>query len=233
MDPQRKGLSTYQPQAITKIQQLTQVGRRPRLLDLVIEHRRCTATDDRDKIYGLLGLGNYDIRAEYAKPVEEVYTDFAVKQILDGGASTTDLESILCSEGSRDFFCSLYSAGALNQKLTLPSWVPDWSVDFKSTPLWPVNNWSLEDQEFAASGKPRSSTTALKKLHETTSLELTAKIWESIKVAGTVNLDLSVLKAHRKTKSTMTAWIQEANPNYGSQQVSFLLRHQDIKLEQY
>jgi hypothetical protein len=211
MDPQRKGLATYQPQAISEIGRLRKEGQSPRLLDLVLEHRRCGATDPRDKIYGLLGMGNYNIPVDYSKPTEELYKDFAIQHILHG-ASSMSIKDISDQEASHDVFRILYSAGRLGQKFSLPSWVPDWSVDFRSTPLWPVNKWGLEDQEFCASGKPRAILNGLK-VYGTTSLDfldITGIKWEAVKATGTVLLDLSALKSRRRRKRTIITWIQEA-----------------------
>ena len=55
------------------------------------------------------------------------------------------LQDILEEEDSHDLFRILYSTSAFSQRPQLPSWVPDWSVDFNALPLWPVNLWKLED----------------------------------------------------------------------------------------
>ncbi|KAI3325421.1 heterokaryon incompatibility protein-domain-containing protein [Xylariaceae sp. AK1471] len=76
------------------------------------------ATDDRDKVYALLGLfqGRTDIRPDYSITVTEVY-------------SATILDILKHDDGSLRAL-----AGDLGRKATygLPSWVPDWTVVFDS-----------------------------------------------------------------------------------------------------
>lgn len=87
-------------------------------LDLLISCQHLKATDPRDKIYGLLGLGgpygNYGglVRPDYLKPVDSMYCEIARALIEDDQS----LRAI-------SFASSLTK---IDQTLNLPSWVPDW-----------------------------------------------------------------------------------------------------------
>ena len=114
------------------------------LLHLLIQNRDCKTSDPRDKIYGMLGLGKFDVVPDYGISIEQVYISFASNHIEDT-CRRRRLEEITNDDESGCILSLVLSAGSLNQKLSLPSWVPDWSVDFSSRPLWPVNLWRIEN----------------------------------------------------------------------------------------
>ena len=70
------------------------------------------ATNPRDKIYAILGIGQSSLLPDYSKSVETVYTEFA--------------ESCL----QHDYWWLLFCVGGLGNpipsSLSVPSWVPDW-----------------------------------------------------------------------------------------------------------
>ena len=70
------------------------------------------ATNPRDKIYAILGIGQSSLLPDYSKSVETVYTEFA--------------ESCL----QHDYWWLLFCVGGLGNQipssLSVPSWVPDW-----------------------------------------------------------------------------------------------------------
>jgi len=93
---------------------------RIRLYQCLLHHYYRHSTD-RDKIFGLAGLdsGAYQIEIDYSLSVAQIYTDIATKEIatshrLDILTRVTHLET----DGNRDL------------ELSLPSWVPDWSLDY-------------------------------------------------------------------------------------------------------
>ncbi|KAK5136795.1 hypothetical protein LTR08_002091 [Meristemomyces frigidus] len=112
----------------------------PELLDLLLMSRGLGATDPRDKVYALLGLGKHDINADYSMSPESVFTDFALQTIgavTDKFASreAAGLELSSHEREVRRAMVLLACAGRQNQKLDLPSWVPDWTVNLASRPL--------------------------------------------------------------------------------------------------
>ncbi|KAK8029563.1 hypothetical protein PG993_010854 [Apiospora rasikravindrae] len=94
----------------------------PSLLELLCLSRSNLATDPRDKVYGLLGLADDDMSRSIVpdySPVNtaaKLFTDVASKLVLSGFAG--DL---------------LHHAGVDQTITDLPSWVPDWTKQSRST----------------------------------------------------------------------------------------------------
>ncbi|KAI1873137.1 uncharacterized protein JN550_003390 [Neoarthrinium moseri] len=88
----------------------------PDLATLLVAAGRAEQTDSRDKIYGLLGLVNPEIRSlilpDYGKACSDVYRDFVTAVI-----QTTGKLDIIYQRPRK-----------LRQGSQLPSWVPDWSI---------------------------------------------------------------------------------------------------------
>jgi hypothetical protein len=112
----------------------------PELLDLLLMSRGLGATDPRDKIYALLGLGKHDIVPDYDTSAEDVFIEFAQHQI---GAVTSlfakregeDAELDVTEREIRRAMVMLSCAGRANQYRKLPSWVPDWTITLAARPL--------------------------------------------------------------------------------------------------
>lgn len=112
----------------------------PQLLDLLLMSRGLGASDPRDKIYALLGLGKHDIDPDYSMSPESVFADFALQTIgvVTEMASQHRSASLDLSSNLREVRRALIlvsCAGRHNQRLELPSWVPDWTVNLSSRPL--------------------------------------------------------------------------------------------------
>jgi hypothetical protein len=101
--------------------------------------RRLLASDSRDKVYGLLGFpvlqdALFDLKPDYNKSVEEVYTETAVKIIK----STGNLDILSFAQGpprlENDFL--LPGDDQLGWP-NMPSWAARWDewTDFDETPL--------------------------------------------------------------------------------------------------
>ena len=95
------------------------VGNAIPLIHIVCNLKLQQSTDPRDKIFAVLGLaedvGDY-FQPDYSKSVEQVYVDFAtcfLNQIPRANVPPGRL---------------LLQAGRHNQRLSLPSWVPDWDA---------------------------------------------------------------------------------------------------------
>jgi hypothetical protein len=85
------------------------------LFHIVSTMRDRLATDPRDKIYAFVRLASNSTifeKPDYAKPIEKVYIEFALSVIKKYPGLIPQL---------------LMEAGRDQQKLSLPSWVPDWS----------------------------------------------------------------------------------------------------------
>ncbi len=91
------------------------------LVHLMRSFRQFQATDPRDKVFALLGIARdaeaLDLRPDYRKSCEDVYTDLARTLIQNG-------------------YMDLLSLCEVPKKITgLPSWVHDWSLESYRLPL--------------------------------------------------------------------------------------------------
>ena len=111
---------------------LRQLGMiRMSFLECVSAFRFRKATNSRDKIYGLMGLGIEEatelVRPDYTLPVENVYEDFVIA--LLHRTKDLDVLSHLRNERPRD--------------LILPTFVPDWSMDLSDLDDMETGSWSM------------------------------------------------------------------------------------------
>ncbi|KAM0421173.1 hypothetical protein ACHAPT_011065 [Fusarium lateritium] len=90
-------------------------GKKPNILSLLREFSNRKASDERDKVYGLLGLCNRNTRIwpDYSLEVREAYKMATIDIILCNGSL-----SVLTGDLGR------------KERQDLPSWVPDWSVTY-------------------------------------------------------------------------------------------------------
>ncbi|KAK5108432.1 hypothetical protein LTR62_008319 [Meristemomyces frigidus] len=112
----------------------------PELLDLLLVSRELGASDPRDKVYALLGLGKHEITPDYASSPEDVFIEFAQHQIgavtnLQATANIVQEELDVDRMEVRRAMVMFSCAGRVNQKRKLPSWVPDWTTSLASRPL--------------------------------------------------------------------------------------------------
>jgi len=110
---------------LVKTRKISRIGAPYTLEQLLTTHRFCKSTDPRDKIYSVLGIAAKDrppfldahkaecLRVDYEIPVEMLYTKVA--RLL--AESRLDLRILDQRESNRERFI-----------MTLPSWVPDFSV---------------------------------------------------------------------------------------------------------
>jgi hypothetical protein len=169
--------------------QMTDHDSEPDLLDLLFMSRHLGATDPRDKIYALLGLGKHDISPDYSMSPHSVYTDFALQMIglvtsEAARRATLGLEMTPHDLEVRRAMVMISCAGRHNQRLSreLPSWVPDWSVDLQARPLiFGVG------RHFSAGG----SRLGLFDWHPDCGLQLCGKIFDTVYQVGKVKLDHS------------------------------------------
>ncbi|KAM5381694.1 hypothetical protein ACJZ2D_002914 [Fusarium nematophilum] len=84
-------------------------------LKLVSNLRRLEASDPRDKVYGLLGLMETSLTADYKKDVRQVYSEFVSAWIEE----IKDLNFLL--DAGRAYY-----SGRPEEQFDLPSWVPNW-----------------------------------------------------------------------------------------------------------
>lgn len=95
----------------------------------------CEASDHRDKLFAFHHLVRLWNRPDYALEIETLYKLFAAQYLQRIAYAITEFscDEVKLSRRQMEF---VYSAGHLSQSLNLPSWVPDWSMPWKTRPLW-------------------------------------------------------------------------------------------------
>lgn len=103
---------------------------------LLILAKASNATNDRDKIYAFDSMTLLTTAPDYSRSVESLYVEIAQDYINSIEACYASWKDM--TEASRTFqlMSILYSAGALHQHYTLPSWVPDWTYAWHLAPFW-------------------------------------------------------------------------------------------------
>jgi hypothetical protein len=107
---------------------LGNASQEPALLRLLDKTQLCSATDSRDRIFALLGVASdadsAGVTVNYSIECTELYKRFARHNIFE----------------KKDLACLSYPKNPKQpSKLTLPSWVPDWSLDSNSAPFCPLH----------------------------------------------------------------------------------------------
>ncbi|WPH00749.1 Hypothetical protein R9X50_00357900 [Acrodontium crateriforme] len=179
-------------------------GDDPELLDLLLMSRGLGATDPRDKIYALLGLGKHNINPDYSISAESVFTDFALQTIgfVTNKAAKLEADGVELSPHDREVrraMILLACAGRQNQRLKLPSWVPDWTINLASRPLvfglgarYSAGGSKLGDFDW----NPESGC-----------LELSGVLLDTVQYAGTILLESN---DGRDPHELIAAWWKEA-----------------------
>ncbi len=178
----------------------------PQLLDLLLMSRGLGATDPRDKVYALLGLGKHDISPDYSMSPESVFTDFALQTIgvvteMQGRRKAASLEMSSHFREVRRAMILFSCAGRHNQKLNLPSWVPDWTVNLSCRPLI----FGLSHR-YAAGG----DRLGMFDWQPDFGLLLCGKLLDSIQDIGSVHLDHHPDLPNTNTHGLIKEWWQEA-----------------------
>lgn len=179
----------------------------PDLLDLLFISRDLGASDPRDKIYALLGLGKHDVSPDYSTSPYSVYTDFALQMIglvTNEAAHRHSQNKDMHSHDPevRRAMIMLSCAGRHNQtpNSALPSWVPDWSVKMRARPLiFGIN------RPFSAGG----SRLGLLDWSPETGLQLCGKLFDTIHQIGKCKLDYRNLD-FTTSHADIASWWREA-----------------------
>lgn len=148
----------------------------------------CDATDHRDKLFAFHHIVRLWNRPDYGMKIEMLYSLFAAQylQRIAYAISEYSCDEVTLSRRQMDF---IYSAGACNQQLQLPSWVPDWSLAWKARPLW------LDTTCYSAGGSEVHEITPNTGLdaegNPTFLLPLKVKLFDRVLGTGSKSLHLS------------------------------------------
>ncbi|KAI7363332.1 hypothetical protein KC354_g6566 [Hortaea werneckii] len=184
----------------------------PDILDLLFMSRGLGATDPRDKIYALLGLSKHDIEPDYSQSPESIFIEFALQTLGVATNKFAKLEAIngeppLASDPDfRRAIVLLSCAGRQNQRLSLPSWIPDWTTTLASRPLI----FGLNETRYSAGGK----RLGVFDWRYETGLHLSGILLDTVQIAGKVKVDFdpqSIANTNNIDSHALIArWWQEA-----------------------
>lgn len=105
---------------------------------LIVAKSSRAITDVRDMVYAFYGLTMLTTFPSYTRSVETLYTEITHMYINSIKWETSYSTQHDLTEQQRVFqlMSILYSAGALHQHLTLPSWVPDLTFSWHLAPIF-------------------------------------------------------------------------------------------------
>ena len=117
------------------------------LFNLALTYKAYGATKPQDKLYALLNLSNSPQAADYGQSSEITFHEMAYQNICQVYQEISRRPEDLSqqqwhpypeiSQGPHLRMVALIcAAGIANQQLSLPSWVPDWTVDLFPAPIW-------------------------------------------------------------------------------------------------
>ena len=140
---------------------------------LLLKFRSSESAEPRDKILALFGVNPGILQPDYSMPVEKVFVLAAVliitQHIQFRGQDFVDRAQWQHCMGL------IFSAGRAHQRRVLLSWVPDWSIDFDTRPLWT----GMRGEHYAG-GKVRGEIELL----PGDRVQLSGKIFDTVATVG-------------------------------------------------
>lgn len=108
------------------------------IAQLLILAKASSATDVRDYVYSFYALTHVTTTPDYAKDPVRLFGDLMVMYIsaIKWEASYSSWHNLTDEQRTSQLMSILYSAGALHQHLSLPSWIPDWTFRWHLAPIW-------------------------------------------------------------------------------------------------
>ena len=142
-----RGLPADSVYRISGIMQTLENGTKHDLFNLALTYKAYGATKPQDKLYALLNLSNSPQAVDYGQSSETTFHKMAYQNISqvyqENFRRSEDLSQQQwhpypgISQGPHLRMVALIcAAGIANQQLSLPSWVPDWTVDLFPAPIW-------------------------------------------------------------------------------------------------
>jgi len=98
------------------------------MAEMLYDFHAAKCSDDRDRIYALIGLGGNIMEISYRTSVERTYLDFAIAEICKHPGP------ILSCAGA--FPAIPFNTTSAEPEILLPSWVPDWRSVAQYKPLY-------------------------------------------------------------------------------------------------
>lgn len=135
------------------------------LFNLALMYKAYGASEPKDKLYALLNISRSSQIADYGQPTEITFHEMAyqtITQVYEEIARSPEQLSQPqwhpfpgISQGPHLRMIALIcAAGIANQQLSLPSWVPDWTVDLFPAPIWTRKTYYKSRESANASNWP-------------------------------------------------------------------------------
>lgn len=236
--------SVYRIGAITKtLENHTQHD----LFTLALTYKSYGATKSQDKLYALLNLSSSPQAVDYEQSPERTFHKMAYQNISqvyqENSRRSEDLSQQLwhpypeISQGPHLRMVALIcAAGIANQQLSLPSWVPDWTVDLFPEPIW-TRKTCFRDREppntFNSLGAPPTSLTLerssivnpdlaeMQWVTDSNSLVVSAGLPDALQIKGLIcdvvsrrgfaKVDIGKPLEHEEQQKALMEWLLEAD----------------------
>ncbi|CAF9942350.1 hypothetical protein IMSHALPRED_003630 [Imshaugia aleurites] len=142
-----RGLPADSVYRIAATMQTLEDNTRPDLFNLALTYKAYSASQPVDKLYALLNISSSSQTADYEQSAETTFHQMAYQTINQVYQQIDKVPEELSqqqwhpypgiSQGPHLRMAALIcAAGTANQQLSLPSWVPDWTVDSFPAPIW-------------------------------------------------------------------------------------------------
>lgn len=142
-----RGLPADSVYSIGAVMQTLENSTQHDLFNLALTYKTYGATKPQDKLYALLNLSNSPQAVDYGHSSETTFHKMAYQNISQIYQEISRRPEDLSqqqwhpypgiSQGPHLRMVALIcAAGIANQQLSLPSWVPDWTVDLFPAPIW-------------------------------------------------------------------------------------------------
>ena len=117
------------------------------LFNLALAYKAYGASEPRDKLYALLNQSTLLQTADYSRSIETTFHEMAYHDVVKVYQEIAMLPEALSQQQWHPYprtaqgpalrmVALICAAGIANQQLSLPSWVPDWTVDSFTSPIW-------------------------------------------------------------------------------------------------
>ncbi|KAK5174187.1 uncharacterized protein LTR77_001267 [Saxophila tyrrhenica] len=108
------------------------------ITQLLILGKASKASFDLDYVYAFYGLTWLRTFPDYQMPTEVLYAEIIQYYVnsIRWDASYSNVHDLSEDRRTHQLMSVLYSAGALHQHYTLPSWIPDWTFGWHLAPIW-------------------------------------------------------------------------------------------------